>query len=197
MQANIETEDWARRYRFDQVLWPNNTVAPEERDLSLQKLALSMANDAVHRQQASVCLGVGATHSHRTENMFGRALVDNNRSLATQVIPHHYGLLGLTIASALEHLPENAVCTLSLLEIFDEDDLKDLLASDSIHAKPSLKLRQLDSKGAVVQNLSDVPLDSVTGLDVSLNIAVGLCVCCRLRSIVDLRLLSLDTCAST
>ena len=153
--ANIESEDWARRYRFDQVLW--NNILDDTTDL--RQLALSMGNDAVLRHQNSVCLGVGAAQSGRTETMFGTD--------SSPEVPSSYGLLGLTVAAVLEQLSEHAVCTLSVLEIVDEEILRDLLENDPVESQSRLRIRHIDSKGAVVQNLSDVPLDSVTGLAVS------------------------------
>lgn len=161
--ANIESEDWARRYRFDQVLW--NNVLDDTTDL--RQLALSMGNDAVLHHQNSVCLGVGGSHSGRTETMFGND--------SSSEVPSPYGLLGLTVAAVLEQLPEHAVCTLSVLEIVDEEILRDLLEHDPVETQSRLKIRHIDSKGAVVQNLSDVPLDSVAGLDVSSFFLVILC----------------------
>jgi hypothetical protein len=90
-------------------------------------------------------------------------------------VPSPYGLLGLTVAAVLEQLPEHAVCTLSVLEIVDEEILRDLLEHDPVETQSRLKIRHIDSKGAVVQNLSDVPLDSVAGLDVSSFFLVILC----------------------
>lgn len=75
---------------------------------------------------------------------------------------------GLAVSTVLEKLPEHAVCTLSLLEIVDEEVLRDLLAADPVESQSKLEIRHPDGKGAVVQNLSDVPLDSLTGLDVSM-----------------------------
>jgi hypothetical protein len=155
--ANIESEDWARRYRFDQVFWENNNNANNNGTSDLTQLAKSMGNDAVLRGESSVCLGVGGSDSGRTETIFGQQASSE----------HDCGLLGLTVASVLEQLSEHAVCTLSLLEIVDEEVLRDLLAHDPVESQSNLKIRHVDAKGATVQNLSDVPLDSMMGLDVS------------------------------
>jgi hypothetical protein len=167
--ANIESEDWARRYRFDQVLW--NNAKHETSDLI--QLAKSMGNDAVLRGENSVCLGVGGSNSGRTETMFGGE---------PTLSKNEYGLLGLTVAAVMEQLSEHAVCTLSLLEIVDEDVLRDLLAHDPVESHSRLKIRNVDAKGAIVQNLSDVPLDSMTGLDVSCLFLLTTYGCCYMST---------------
>jgi hypothetical protein len=176
--ANIESEDWARQYRFDQVFWDNhynnesannnnnnnNETSSSSSSDSLTQLAKSMGNDAVCRGESSVCLGVGGSDSGRTETIFGKPKTSSSSSAEQD---SHYGLLGLTVASVLGQLSEHAVCTLSLLEIVEEEVLRDLLLHDPVESQSKLKIRNVDAKGAIVQNLSDVPLDSMTGLVVS------------------------------
>ena len=153
MQANIESEDWARRYKFDQVIWPHVQDTTTKDDPALMKLAFSMGNDAVFRHEGSICLGVGGTNSGKSETMFG----------STKNGDH--GLLGMVVDTVFANLSEHAVCTLSLLNIVDEKVLRDLLVGSN---ENPLKIRHLGTKGAVVQGLSDMPLDSMTGLDVSI-----------------------------
>lgn len=118
-----------------------------------------MGNDALFRERGSLCIGVGGTKSGRTETMFGSAAAttcSNNNG--------DYGLLGRVVETVLSQVQEHAVCTLSVLEIVDEDNLKDLLL---VGESKRLSIRHVDKRGAVVHGLSDVPLDSMTGLGVS------------------------------
>ena len=79
--------------------------------------------------------------------------------------PENLGLLGMTFNNILKELPENAVCTLSMLEIADEETLRDMLSIDPIDSQSKLRIRHLDHRGAVIQNLADTPIDSLTGLE--------------------------------
>ena len=82
---------------------------------------------------------------------------------------NHHGMLGMVAANVLSQLSEHTVCTLSILEIVDEDVLKDLLVVRG-RTTSSVTIRHVDQRGAVVHGLSDMPLDSMTGLNVSDNV---------------------------
>lgn len=168
-QANIESEDWARRYKFDQVLWPSSSSNEEEKttitnnnndddDDAIRKLAVSMGNDAVQWGAPSLCLAVGGTNSDKTMTMFGNTTNQMD-----------YGLLGMVVERVLSQLSEHQVCTLSILEIVNEEELRDLLVVEerSTQTNKALVIRHGSKRGAAVHGLWDAPLDSMTGLGVS------------------------------
>jgi hypothetical protein len=151
LQASIESEDWARRYRFDQIFFNGES--------QIFKLAASMGNDAVQRGSGSICIGIGgANASGKRHTMFGDCSGERNEN--------NHGILGMVAANVLSQLSEHTVCTLSILEIVDEDVLKDLLVVRG-RTPSTVTIRHIDQKGAVVHGLSDMPLDSMTGLNVS------------------------------
>ena len=158
MQASIESEDWARRYRFDQILWPSRNTDGESSPIV--KLAASMGNDAVQRGMGSICIGIGgAIASSKRQTMFGDFCRSGKRN------ENHHGMLGMVAANVLSQLSEHTVCTLSILEIVNEDEMRDLLVVRG--RASSVTIRHVDQRGAAVHGLSDMPLDSMTGLNVS------------------------------
>jgi hypothetical protein len=188
-QANIESEDWARRYKFDQVLWPSSSSSCEENtttpnnnnnddDDAIRKLAISMGNDAVHWGAPSMCLAVGGTNSDKTNTMFGGDTQGD------------YGLLGMVVERVLSQLSEHQVCTLSILEIVNEDELRDLLVVEERSSQNALVIRHGSKRGAAVHGLWDAPLDSMTGLGVSLLFGAFVCLCVWARAFLTPSLLS-------
>ena len=127
------------------------------------RLAESLSNDALLRQRKAICFAMG---NLKTTALFGsRGKPTSGHSLSPRRSPESLGLLGMTFNNILKVLPENAVCTLSLLEIADEETLRDMLSIDPIDSQSKLRIRHLDHRGAVIQNLADTPIDSLTGLE--------------------------------
>ena len=137
--AKIETEDWLRKYSFDHVEWPSLTTPSS---LILEELAHAIANDVQVGGSHRVCFGMGSQKSDQTETLLGKLL----------------GLVYLALPSR-----DEVVCTLSVLEIVDDDTLEDWLDPS---VSDQLRMRHPDMKGAVVQNLTKVHLDGPQVLEV-------------------------------
>jgi hypothetical protein len=109
-----------------------------------------MGNDVVHRGKGSVCIGIGDS-----SNMFHVSRGNEQQG----------GLLGMVADDVLAQLSEHAVCTLSIMEIVQEGVLRDLLV---VPGRATFKVTiRHDHRGAVVNGMTDMPLDSITGLKVS------------------------------
>ena len=126
-------------------------------------MAESFSNDALLRQRKAICFSMG---NLKSTALFGtRGKQTSGDFSSPRLSPENLGLLGMTFNNILKELPENAVCTLSMLEIADEETLLDMLSIDPIDSQSKLRIRHLDHRGAVIQNLADTPIDSLTGLE--------------------------------
>jgi len=157
--ANIESEDWARKYRFDEVVWSRGS----EEAGSIGRLAESFSNDATLRHRNVVCFALGNLKGTSLFGSGGKPRLEESPSLSRS--PESLGILGMTFNNILKVLPDDAVCTISFLEIADEETIRDMLSLDSIDSQSKLKIRHLDHRGALLQNLVDSPVDSLMGLD--------------------------------
>lgn len=201
--APLAQEDWTRTYRFQHVLWPHKQSqreidSPIHRELpdnTLMNLCSGAANDILAKDSTSNRIFVALGNSGKTEALFGsiatqkpsvaEVFAQTVQDLSHEELLGRYGLLGWTVQSILDRLPEDktAVCTLSVLEVSDENSLFDLLATrpfthdaskrvtlryntGSKHAwsKDEAKTRGTGTAGAVVEGLSNQPIDSLKGL---------------------------------
>jgi hypothetical protein len=197
--AHIQTEDWARIFRFHQVLWPGNDSSSS----TMNHLTQAVVNDVTVAGSISVrtVVGMGGGNCETTtESLFGvvgtqsiaQVFSQSAIDLSEAQILERYGMLGLATKKILAAIGKTtrttgeketlnsvkststSVCTLSLLEIAEEDVLYDLLAAKPFAGKTTksaheVKLRYSGERhGAKVEGLSDVPLDSLKGLGHSL-----------------------------
>ena len=194
--GNIDSEDWARRYRFDDILWPNDQdgggrsgigssagVGAGRSDGTLIAAARAMAGDALSGRSSILCT-LGSVGSGRSYAAFGRAglRVAMGRK-RTRRVPSDFdegdrvatldraGILGLLVAELNDFSRTDQVdFTVSLLEVVDDDVLRDLFRSPNAEfdlGQP--RLRHPDHFGAVVQNLTELTFGSVKDLEKALS----------------------------
>ena len=194
--GNIDSEDWARRYRFDDILWPNDQdgsgrsrigssagVGAGRSDGTLIAAARAMAFDALSGRSSVLCT-LGSVGSGRSYAAFGRAglRVAMGRK-RTRRVPSDFdesdrvatldraGILGLLVAELNDFSRTDQVdFTVSLLEIVDDDVLRDLFRTPNAEFDPGQpRLRHPDHFGAVVQNLTELTFGSVKDLEKALS----------------------------
>ena len=156
--ANIESEDWARTYRFQQVIWPtavssttNDAQKNKKMPTAFSNLARAIANDLVVTEPSStnsrgktninkgthkyadasrLIVGTGSA-KERISTLFGKPFsgrISPDTVVGEDTVFHEYGLIGATMNGIFRQLPPFSVCTVSVYEIVDEDVLLDLLA---------------------------------------------------------------------
>lgn len=172
--AHASSEDWARVYQFHQVLWSRN--AGHKTD-ALRNIGSAIVNDLLapgsiaHRIVLGTAMGA-VSGPQQTLQLFGivgkesvaRVFAQPDARMTTADILERYGLAGLVVHGILERLGSDTVCTLSVLEIADEEMLFDLLASRPYAAasggEPRVKIH-FGEAGASVASLSEAPIDSL------------------------------------
>lgn len=175
--AKMPSEDWARTYKFHQVLWSNSGNSTNKTD-ALHNICQAVVNDLLapgsiaHRILLGTATGLVAV-PQQTQQLFGTV---GNQSvarvfaqqpdtrMAVADILERYGIAGLTAHGILERLSnsDSFECTLSVLEISDEEMLFDLLASKPFAVKgvPRVKIGY-EEAGAFVTDLSEAPIESL------------------------------------
>ena len=193
--GNIDSEDWARRYRFDDVLWPEVSSSGEtpivgagRSDRTLAATAKAMVGDALGLAAESGVEGktsgsnsvlcvLGGGGSGRSYTAFGRAALTRQKSASPALNPNDQnsvldrtGFLGIVVAELLTApLLSLVECTVSLLEIVKDDAFRDLFSRPDAEFDPGQpRLRHPDHRGAVVQNLSELSFKSVQDLELAL-----------------------------
>lgn len=172
--ANVE--DWARSFRFQQVMWPGNELQ------ALQNLTQAMVNDVMAPGSIAsrTILAIGSDAASKSTLLFGsvgtqsiaRVLATTAHDLTPSDVLSRYGLIGIAVSQLLDQMPSHAIVTLSVLEIAPDDVLHDLLAARPFSSSSRLQFRYSNSTnamsesggGAVVHNLTNVPLDSLKSL---------------------------------
>ena len=192
--GHIDSEDWARRYRFDDILWPNgpegngggtmsSSVGAGRSDGTLIAAARAMAGDALSGRSSVLCT-LGSVGSGRPYAAFGRAglrvALGKKRSRRTPpsldesnrvAVLDRVGVLGLLVAelndfSRMDHVE----FTVSLLEVVDDDVLRDLFRAPNAEFDPGQpRLRHPDHFGAVVQNMTELTFGSVKEVEQALS----------------------------
>jgi hypothetical protein len=161
-------------------------------------LAYAVVDDAVTRKQNSALFGMGGMSSGKTHTMFGTVAacfqdvdpLDDDVPLSSKGLTDRMGLLGLMVRELLPHEEAGTISmSLSMVEVLSDDtQLRDLLSSHAItntnmntntnangQVKP-LKIRHPDHRGAVVQNLSEVRLESLEQLQVRITYILLYCL---------------------
>lgn len=202
--APLAQEDWTRTYRFQHVVWPHrkqsqpvvdSPIYREFPDNTLLHLCSGAVNDILAKDSTSNRIFVALGNCSRTETLFGsiatqkpsvaEVFAQSVNDLSREELLGRYGLLGWTVQAILDRLPEDktAVCTLSIMEVSDENSLFDLLATrpftqdaskrvtlryntGSKHAwsKDEVKSRGTGTIGAVIEGLSNQPIESLKSL---------------------------------
>lgn len=168
--ANMPSEDWARTYKFHQVLWSNSNKTD-----SMHNISQAIVNDLLapgsiaHRILVGTASGLAAI-PQQTQQLFGvvgkqsvaRVFAQNDVHMTITDIFERYGLVGLTVHGILDKMGDDNVCALSVLEISDEESLFDLLLNKPFEIKsgPSVKIRYGEA-GAFVTGLSETDIDSL------------------------------------
>jgi hypothetical protein len=165
-QSNVSSEDWARKYRYDEIIWSNNPSETTQSIDTLTALARAAAHDAMAGKKTTLCT-VGGRMCGKTRMMFGEEIsrcVALERE-ANENADGKQGLLG-QILEILVRSGSHLKCFLSIVEVVDEDILRDVLGfsyhdlnQQDGHA---LRLRHFDQRGAVLENLHPIPLDGDT-----------------------------------
>lgn len=200
--SDSNTTDWARTYRFHQVIWSsradNATAAggaeqqqqqPRNYNINdneaLHNIAQAVINDLSAPGSIAHRLLVGlqgsSSSSTTTKNnnkhkqlpmkqqLFGtvgnqsvaRVFSAPQHKLSAAEIMKLYGLVGLIANGLLQQHQQQHVCTLSVLEIHEEEVLYDLLSSKPFaRSREPVKIRY-GAGGATVTGLSETPLESL------------------------------------
>jgi chromosome segregation ATPase len=143
-------ESRARLYEFHHIMWPTSQDIADGEETSdhfstMDSLSRAVAQDAMVELQSSLVISLGQTSS----------CIGDGDSMWTRVISQCQGLM-----------EEKTVCKMSLVEVLeDRDSFRDLLNSDN----KDVAMRHVDMKGAILENLSQVPIDSMPGLLESLS----------------------------
>lgn len=146
--AHISSEDWARLYEFNHVMWPTSNddeqetsaAAPQDQFSTMDSLSRAVVQDALVERQSSLLISTGQAPTCVGANF------DRNCQL-TKVIDHCNRIL-----------ESKAVATVSMVEIAEgKDTFRDLLN----RRNKSISIRHVDMKGAVLEGLSQIPIDEI------------------------------------
>ncbi|KAL3800476.1 hypothetical protein HJC23_011713, partial [Cyclotella cryptica] len=195
--SQISSEDWARKYRYDEILWPATANAAHAHSThtssidAVTALARAAVRDAwMHARNSTVCI-VGGRRVGKTEFMFGADISEWVSTLERQgrwnpQTMHgaqteekeardaewmRYGLLGLILDTLCAFNENGKPCHLSIVEVADEDVLRDVLGFTrhelNEHDGHAFKLRHPDHRGAVLENLHRITVDGRTMANVT------------------------------
>ena len=146
-------------------------------------LSLSLRSKCTLRDDSIPCstiiFAVGGSSSGKTQTIFGSSVADltSSEAMPTNVKSGHHdlGLLGEIMCGIFSsHMSgsssENAFnCSISILEIVNEDVLRDILGSSNEGlgehgGSKALRVRHSDSRGATVSNLRQVTVETMEQL---------------------------------
>jgi hypothetical protein len=170
--AHIASEDWTRSYRFQHVSWS----ADNDGDDTVLNMCRAAVNDAMAAGSISSrnIIALGEADS-KTQTLFGDLSMQSvarvfaqpaTNDMAPSDVLQRHGLLGWTVQAILDQLSADETCTLSVLEIADDDLLHDLLSSRPFthDASKRVVLQATAAGGALLLNMSHVPLDSLKSM---------------------------------
>ena len=176
--SNIASEDWVRKYRFDEVCWPDMKqligIKKQNTNSTMEDISRAAVADVLNGHNA-VLFGYGQYQSGRLESMFGSIAGEFIDPLSTlsglKSIGHELGLLGLSVSMLLDkHKVDDSrsmTFKVTIIEIFQDNVLRDLLMDPKEAAredKTALKLRHPDTKGAFVDNATELNIESMADL---------------------------------
>ena len=139
-------------------------------------LARAATHDAISGKNSTIC-AVGGRSCGKSSLVFGEKIAQcislaTGTTSAFEEVDENFGLLG-NILNILHDQPAElqASCSLSIVEVVDDDILRDVLGFShrelNEHDGHALKLRHVDQKGAVLENLHHIPADVETMKEVS------------------------------
>ncbi len=137
--AHISSEDWARLYEFHHVMWPDQQQE-QHTDLfgTMDSLSQAVAQDALMERQSSLLISMGQA----------RTCVDPTSNGTC--------LLAKIIKCCQTLMEPKAAAIISMVELQEEkDSFRDLFNKEN----KQVSLRHVDMKGAVLEGLTQIPLD--------------------------------------
>lgn len=185
--ANISSEDWARLYEFHHVMWPqsqstkkkkneamgqsNITTNENKKNIdaysTLDSLSRAVVQDLLVEHQSSLLISLGqegscigtSDHPSSTLGLWPKIMNLCSAMLETK------GIVRLTMVEILEHSSTQGRGDVGSGggRQGGGDSFRDLLAPSN--QKPStISLRHYDMKGAVLEGLTEVSIDSMPAL---------------------------------
>ena len=163
--SNVSSEDWARKFRYDEIMWPSTrsgTQLTQSID-TMTALARAAAHDALTGRNSTICT-VG--ECAKSSLLFGDVIcksVSLNSPNPFESTSHECGLLG-QIMEILHNasIESHRRCLLSIVEVVDEEIFRDVLGFAYHELNElnghTLKLCHIDQKGAMLQNLHQIPV---------------------------------------
>lgn len=165
-----DTADWARSYKFHQVVWPKQKAS------AMENLTQALANDISAPGSIAQRLVVGYGKTVRglgphTKTMYGnvakqsvaRAFASEESKYGDEVL-ERYGMLGLLASIILPNLGTR-VFSVSILEVVGQDYLYDMLVLRPYSTKNPIKVKlQHHEACAVVTGLSETQVGSAKQL---------------------------------
>ncbi len=175
--SNIVSEDWVRKYRFDEVCWPDVKqligIKKQTTNGTMEDISKAAVADILNGENA-VLFGYGVLNSGRMESMFGSLSGSGIDPLNTlsgrKSIGLELGLFGLSISMLLDQQARDKSemsFKITMVEILQENVLRDLLLDPKDGSKETdtnLKMRHPDTKGAIVENATEITIGSIGDL---------------------------------
>ena len=173
--SNIASEDWVRKFKFDEVCWPDVKqlvgIKKQNTNATMDDVSRATVADVVNGKSA-VLFGYGVHLSGRLESMFGSiagkgidpfSTIGGRKSIGLEL-----GLLGLILSKLLDKQKiemKQMTFKVSIVEILDEDVIRDLLqkppSSSSRVAEKSIRIRHPDNKGAIIDNAIELRITTL------------------------------------
>ena len=174
--SNKASEDWVRKFKFDEVCWPDVKqligIKKQNTNSTMEDVARATVADVINGK-STVFFGYGVRHSGRLESMFGSiageigidplSTIGGRKSIGLEL-----GLFGLTVSKLLDKQKgemKQMTFKVSIVEILDEDVVRDLLqkslSGGSSILEKSIKIRHPDNKGAIVENTTEVTIGTL------------------------------------
>eukprot|EP00985_Skeletonema_marinoi_P008031 scaffold3581_cov73-Skeletonema_marinoi.AAC.6 len=174
------TEDWARQYQFDDVSGMGNmdgngngNALDDDAVDSLSSLAQQLTGEVSggNRKCSTVLFAAGGTKSGKTRMVFGpfiSSMIASVTTMRSENPPSNLGVVGEIIQQVLK---SNNQCSVSILEIADDDVLRDILGfsegrlneqrgTSALRLRHSHSDRKRGGGPATVENLWQVPMTS-------------------------------------
>lgn len=173
--SNIASEDWVRKFKFDEVCWPDVKqlvgIKKQNTNATMDDISRATVADVINGKSA-VLFGYGVHLSGRLESMFGSIAGKGIDPLSTiggrKSIGLELGLLGLILSKLLDKQKiemKQMTFKVSIVEILDEDVIRDLLqkppSSASRVAEKSIRIRHPDNKGAIIENATELQIETL------------------------------------
>jgi chromosome segregation ATPase len=177
--SNIVSEDWVRKYRFDEVCWPGVKqligIKKQTTNATMEDISRAAVADALDGGNA-VLFGYGVFQSGRMESMFGSIAGDGIDPLNTlrgrTSIGLELGLLGLSASALLDKQTgdmSEMTFKITMVEILQDNVLRDLLMEPKDASKESesaLKIRHPDMNGAIIENATELSITTLADLKI-------------------------------